>query len=286
MIERLKSSDHTRLWLCIPEIVDWSQIDGFKYRASAKAQEYSDVHIHEFVDESGGLQNVGVEAIRKRYRVYAISQQTGDIQEQWPVYRCLYCEVDEGAETYLLTNGKWYRLGTEFRDRINKEFATVPYATIELPSYVDNSEGAYNIRVANDSAGQFALMDKKSIQCGGRYDKVEFCDLFDKQKRIIHVKRYAGSSAPLSHMFAQSVVSGTLFRRDQTFRSAVDTQLPASFRPVIAEPKSEEYEVVLGIVSKSKGNLVLPFFSRVNLNHARARLRDLGYRVSLAKIQA
>jgi hypothetical protein len=39
-------------------------------------------------------------------------------------------------------------------------------------------------------------------------------------------------------------------------------------------------------VSKSKHDLVLPFFSRVNLNNARNRLLDLGYRVSLAKIQA
>jgi uncharacterized protein (TIGR04141 family) len=87
-------------------------------------------------------------------------------------------------------------------------------------------------------------------------------------------------------MFAQAIVSGTLLRRDRQFRSDVDVRLPAAFRPVTDEPKPEEYEVVFGIVSKSKKDLVLPFFSRVNLNNARARLLDLGYRVSLAKIQA
>ena len=87
-------------------------------------------------------------------------------------------------------------------------------------------------------------------------------------------------------MFSQAVVSGSLLRRDQKFRSDVDVLLPAPFRSVASEPKPEEYEVVFGIVSKSKKELVLPFFSRVNLNNARARLLDLGYRVSLAKIQA
>jgi uncharacterized protein (TIGR04141 family) len=286
MVARLKSVEHVRLWLSIPEIIDWSQVDGFKYRVSSTAKQFSDVHVQEFLSEVGGPQNISIETLKKRYRVYAISQQSGDVYEQWTVYRCVYCEVDEGVDTYLLTNGKWYKLGTDFRDRINSQFASMPQAKIALPDYKDKSEGAYNSRVATENSEQFALMDEKNIQCGGQYDKVEFCDLFGTQKRIIHVKRYAGSSAPLSHMFSQAIVSGTLLRRDHQFRSDVDVRLPAAFRPVTDEPKPEEYEIVFGIVSKSQKDLVLPFFSRVNLNNARARLLDLGYRVSLAKIQA
>jgi uncharacterized protein (TIGR04141 family) len=129
-------------------------------------------------------------------------------------------------------------------------------------------------------------MDEKTIQCGGQYDKVEFCDLFGKSKQMIHVKRYAGSSAPLSHMFSQGVVSASLLRRDPVFRKDVNARLPTAFQSVEAEPKPEEYEVVFGVISKSKHDLVLPFFSRVNLNNARNRLLDLGHKVSLAKIQA
>jgi len=162
----------------------------------------------------------------------------------------------------------------------------VPHAAIELPDYKDKSEGEYNIRVAAENADDFALMDDVHIQCGGQYDKVEFCDLFGKSKTIVHVKRYAGASAPLSHLFAQAVVSGSLFRRDPQFRADVNELLPEPFRPVIDEPQPEQYEIVIAVVSKSQRALVLPFFSRINLTNARTRLLDLGYRVSLKKIQA
>ena len=128
-------------------------------------------------------------------------------------------------------------------------------------------------------------MDEKFVKYGGN-DKVEFCDLFARDKHIIHVKRYAGASAPLSHLFAQAVVSGQALRHDGNFREQVIQKLPQSFQTLIAEPRPGEYEIVLAIVSASRNPLSIPFFSRVNLNHARTRLQDLGYKVSLAKIQA
>lgn len=57
-------------------------------------------------------------------------------------------------------------------------------------------------------------------------------------------------------------------------------------RSVLKVPTPKEYEVVLEIGSKSKKDLVLLFFSRVNVNDTRARLEELGYDVSLWKIQA
>jgi uncharacterized protein (TIGR04141 family) len=61
--------------------------------------------------------------------------------------------------------------------------------------------------------------------------------------------------------------------------------LTPEFQALIHEPSRDEYEIVLAIVSTSKKDLTIPFFSRVNLNNAWIRLQDLGYRVSLAKIQ-
>ena len=286
LVERLKSNDHSRLWLCIPEIIDWSRIEAIKYRNSGKAKQFSDVHVNDWLSEIGGAANISTDALRKRYRVFAMAQDSEDVYDQWTIYRCIYCEIDEGDETYLLTNGKWYRVGTDFRERVNAQFNAVPHAAIELPDYKDKSEGEYNIRVAAENADDFALMDDIHIQCGGQYDKVEFCDLFGKSKTIVHVKRYAGASAPLSHLFAQAVVSGSLFRRDPQFRADVNGLLPEPFRPVNDEPQPEQYEIVLAVVSKSQRALVLPFFSRINLTNARTRLLDLGYKVSLIKIQA
>jgi uncharacterized protein (TIGR04141 family) len=287
MVDRLRSQDFTKgLWLSIPEIIDWAEVDGFKYRDAHSAPSYTDVHIIDFLKDIGGPNVVSLELLKKRRRVYAVSQLTDEIYDAWTVYRCLYCEIEQGSETYLLNNGKWYRLGSDFRERINQQFEQVPRCEIELPEYKDKSETEYNARVAAEHPEQFALLDRKEIKCGGRYDKVEFCDLFGTDKRIFHVKRYAGASAPLSHMFSQAVVSGSLLRRDSDFRHQVAGLLTQPFQDLVHEPKPGEYEIVLAIVSTSKSKLTLPFFSRVNLNNAWTRLQDLGYKVSLAKIQA
>jgi uncharacterized protein (TIGR04141 family) len=284
LMGRLMSQNFTRLWLAIPEIIDWTRTEGFKYRDAQNAMLLDDVHIVTFVEEFGVPGSADVRLLKKR-NIYAISQETGEVFARWTVYRCLYCEIDLGQKTYLLNNGKWYRVGTKFRDRVNGEFAKTPISTIALPDYKDKSEGEYNSRVAVEASGKYALMDQKLIQCDGYRDKVEFCDLLATTKSIIHVKRYGGS-APLSHLFAQAIVSGTLFKRDADFRKKVNSLVPDAFRPVTEVPTLNEFEVVLAIVSASKKpGLVLPFFSRVNLNTSRARLEDLGYRVSLAKIQ-
>ena len=155
-----------------------------------------------------------------------------------------------------------------------------------MPNYSDGSEQAYNTRVSQGVADQYALMDSDLIPCGGPNGSIEFCDLFSRQKHIIHVKRYTGSSAPLSHLFAQALTSATTFRRDEAFRREANQRLPGPFRPITDQPKPQEYEVVLGVVSKSPRPLRLPFFSRVNLNATKERIEDLEYKLSLLKIQA
>lgn len=286
MVDRIRARDFTKgLWLSIPEIIDWAEVDGFKYRDAQSAECQTDVHINNFLEDVRDVKTISLEMLKRR-QVYAVSQQTAEVYESWTVYRCLYCEIEQGNDTYMLNNGKWYRVGTEFRERVNEQFARVPRSQLQLPDYKDKSETEYNARAADEAQGQFELLDRKLIKCTGQYDKIEFCDLLGKDKRIIHVKRYAGGSAALSHMFAQAVVSGSLLRRDSDFRKQVVGLLSGDFQNLIHEPAANEYEVVLAIVSKSKHDLVIPFFSRVNLNNAWIRLQELGYRVSLAKIQA
>ena len=66
----------------------------------------------------------------------------------------------------------------------------------------------------------------------------EFCDLYTVDKDICHVKKY-GQSGVLSHLFAQGVVSGELFRSDIKFRQKVNQKLPAPYpRPVSFHPQT------------------------------------------------
>jgi uncharacterized protein (TIGR04141 family) len=285
LIEQIKQEDFNRLWLTVPDLIDWSRIEGFKYRTAGSATVYSDVHIKAYLEEWKDTAEITVQKLKNRH-VYSITQAAENIDESWSIYRCLYFETEQGGETFLLTNGKWYRVGTQFLTRVNEAYASIPKNSLPLPDFNDQSEGKYNERIATTQPQSYALMDEQLIYYPDKYSKVEFCDLFTKEKKMIHIKRYAGSSAPLSHLLAQAVVAGSLFRRDPEFRKKVDEKLPEGFGPITLQPYPDEYEIVFGVVSESDKDLVLPFFSRVNLKNAGDRLKELGYRISLTKIQA
>jgi uncharacterized protein (TIGR04141 family) len=67
MVERIKAQDFTKgLWLSIPEIIEWAEVDGFKYRDAQSAASYTDVHISTFLEDIGGAEAASLELLKKR----------------------------------------------------------------------------------------------------------------------------------------------------------------------------------------------------------------------------
>jgi uncharacterized protein (TIGR04141 family) len=130
-------------------------------------------------------------------------------------------------------------------------------------------------------------MDRELIQYGGGHNKMEFCDIFTEDKKLIHIKRYASSSV-LSHLFAQGVNSAKAFLSDQEFRRKVNAKLPPSHQfDANNKPISREYEVVFGIISALADHIPvnLPFFSKITLLRAINELMGvMGFKTSVAGI--
>jgi uncharacterized protein (TIGR04141 family) len=285
LIEKINRLEFEGLWLAIPDRVDWEGIAGFRYRRSAQGSIYPDIHFRSFLEEQGEGFVATIDILRNRKRVYLVSYESDAIVTTWPLYRCIYCEINSGDRTFLLNNGKWYRVRSDFLELVNSSFTETLRNDLGFPEFSHESETAYNRSVAESQPEDFFLMDQNFITPVGR-DRIEFCDLYSRSKQIIHVKKYRGS-ATLSHLFAQGVVSGELFCALSDFRESVNQYLSEPFRVAnsTARPASDEFEVVFGIISKSRAPLTLPFFSRVNLRNAAQRLTAFGYKVSVAKIQ-
>jgi uncharacterized protein (TIGR04141 family) len=285
LIEKLKAKALDGVWLAVPEIVDWDGLGGFKYRDAKKAALHADIHVLTFLDEIGDSAEIDEYALKKRYHVSAIASDNDAIVKQWPVYRCFYCEVATGGDTFLLNNARWFRIATDFVQRINEAVENIAETALEMPPYEDKSEPAYSKRVAEASGGRFALMDMKLIGSSSLPNKIEFCDLYSSDQHIIHLKRYSSSSA-LSHLFAQGVVSAKLFLNETDFRRELNDVFPLSHRlgDPVPKPIPTNFEIVFGIISKSKKKLVLPFFSRVNLKNAHSNLMGMGFKVSVCKV--
>lgn len=286
LIERINAREFDRLYLAIPDLVDWEGVSGFKYRDSHRGTLYPDIHFRTFLEVEGQDFHPTIPILKKSRRVYLMSHENDLAVRAWPIYRCIYFETDRQGETFLLNNGKWYRVRTDFLQLVNGSFDEVVSDRLRLPDFAHPDEQTYNESVARGDPGNFCLMDRRLVPYPTERDQVEFCDLYSRNRLIIHVKRYRGS-ATLSHLFSQGLVSAELFCTSPDFRFEVNKLLEEPFRLADTRPRppNDTYEVVFAIASKSRNPLTLPFFSRVNLRNAVQRLCGFGYRVSVTKVQ-
>ncbi len=295
LVNRIKGENLDKIWLAVPEVIEWSGIEGFKYSKSSQDQ-FEDLHLLDFKAYLGDkLNDLDIKKLKCYYDVFRVYDFTKSEFADWSIYSCLYCETTLEGNYYILNNKNWYKINASFVSDINSRFDSVPKLNLGLPDYQENifagkgddkGEGGYNKKVSEDN-NDYILFDKKLIQIGGGNNKVEFCDLFSKSnKRLIHVKIYGGSSV-LSHLFNQGLVSGELFLEEKSFRDGVNNILPADCKlsDTDSKPDATEYQIVFAIISSSAEEFNLPFFSKIALSNVCKRLRMLNYNVAISKIQ-
>jgi uncharacterized protein (TIGR04141 family) len=282
LMERLNTKQLAKVWMAVPEVVNWSDVKGFRHMREKRADMHDDLHISDFL-ACFPNEHVDMEQLRLA-PVFMVSVATDHTSARWPAFRCMYAEITLRGKFYILNSGKWYEIANGFTDQVQRDFENIPESTIVLPDCEVNDEGSYNEVAAASLAGS-CCMDGKLIMHGGGHSRIEFCDIYTGDGKLIHVKKYAGSGV-LSHLFSQGAVSGELFVSDVEFRSKLNAQLPATHKlsdPTV-RPNPLEHEVVYAIISDSSHALEIPFFSKVTLRNARRRLTSYGYPVSIKKI--
>lgn len=286
LINKLIEKDYANLWLAIPEIIPWDSVKGFVY-SSGKSLLYPDIKLEGFLATMNDDVPITLELLKQR-RVSCADADHKKVFKSWPIYKCVYLEVDYAGKKYVLNDGKWFNVSTDFVKRTNDEFKKIKSSALTLPEYVGGGEGEYNKSVSEKYPTKFALLDdKKKISHGGGHGQVEVCDLLSVDKQLVHVKMY-GKSNVFSHLFSQGFVSGRLLQLDAEFRKKVKDKLKAPFDALInigSRPAEKEFTIIFAVISESPEKaLYLPFFSRVNLNNTAKTLKGFGYNVELLKI--
>lgn len=289
LVAGILNKDFSQVWLAVPEVVQWEHINGFAFRLATEGPKkpgpvlYQDLDIDEWVNVSKIDKSLSVKQLKaKKIFIY---WNDGRPSSSWTVYRCLNAELDLNGKKYILNDGDWYNIESNFVTEVTKFYQSVADSKIKLPNFGGQSEPIYLQSVVAASTG-FALMDRKEVMIGGGRSRVEFCDLYSNSNQIIHIKKYGGAGL-LSHLFAQAVVSADSFLNDPDFRVALNKLLPKGFKignPSV-RPTAAEYEVCVGIMSKVPGPLELPFFSKVSFKYAVKTLTNLGYSVTKLKIE-
>lgn len=283
LVHRLQTASLEHIWMAPPDILEWADVKGFRYLRK-RSDDVSDLDISDLLAAAADAE-IDLDWLKKS-QIILISAKSDTEINRWPVYKCIYAEIEDDGSLYILNAGKWYQVAHDFTVLVNADFASIPDSLIELPDYNHESETAYNAAAAVQLNGSHC-MDDNLIVHGGGQSRIEFCDILTTNKELLHIKRYSGSQQ-MSHLFSQGVVSAELFVSDSTFREKVNDKLPDEHKLADpqARPNATDYEVVFTIISKSANALNLPFFSKVSLRNARRRLQGYGFRVSKKKVRA
>lgn len=276
LISNIISGNTEQIWLAVPEILDWSRVGGFRYgRYPKKNLIHADLDLTQFMKEREGKIN-DIKDL-KACKVHACNDD-GDIVNKWSAFKCIYAEITLEQGTFVLNSGSWFHLNKDFVNDTNHRFRQIEESPLSFPEYNHRSESEYNEHVASADP-EFILADKKLVRIGGGRSSIEFCDLFHRSKALVHVKRY-GQSSVLSHLVAQGLISGEIFKTSAEFRKQALELLP-NHRLIddpTSPPKEQEYDVVYAIVSRKPPPLELPFFSKLNFVNATRTLRAFGFR--------
>jgi uncharacterized protein (TIGR04141 family) len=283
LVSRVHAGKTENIWMAVPQLISWEKVSGFRFPAKGRSARYPDIHLQHFLSAIGGCSAISIPVLHGRS--VRCEDQDGRKLHEWIAYHCLYAELEHAKELFVLSSGKWYNVQSDFVGETNAAYERVAKCDVTLPEFKDGSEGQYLRRVAESDPKRLLLLDQELIPYGGGHSQVEFCDLLSTDYDLFHVKRYGQASA-LSHLFAQGLISGELFQMDPRFREEINKMLPRDRRlqNVKLRPAQGQYRVVFAIISDHRGELRLPFFSRLNLKHAARRLEAYGFRVAKAKI--
>lgn len=273
VIEELKHRNdyNIKIWASIPDFIDDEDLDGFRIGKN-EGEPIDDIDKEAIIKKLNGKIDLNH---LKNLPIYAVSAASEiPFLGRWNAYRCLYAEIPEDRELFLLLDGSWYAVNNEFVKGVQDDFSNIEYSTHKYIDYNHKNEAEYNQALAEDLDA--ICCDKKTIPMAG-YDKVELCDVLTTEGDFIHIKIYKQSSA-LSHLFNQGLVSGELLKNNDRFKEKAEIKFGKELSILNGK------RVIFGIITKKPDKFDLPFFSKVSFSNVRRRLMGLGYEVEIAKI--
>ena len=285
LIEIINAKEET-IWMAVPSVIEWENIQGFKYQGDRK-NIYPDILIEKVLD-SFKEPLTHTEQLRSK-KISVISNRTDKEIENWTAYKCLYGEIELDGSQYCINSGEWYKVESNYVDRINNDYSATSVSDIPFPHFqsdIETKESDYNKRLVDSNTTDFILMDSKDIIHGGASSKFELCDVLSRNGTFIHVKKYSGS-ATLSHLFNQGLTTAELVKSDKAFVAKANNQIAkqCTGKQDFTLTQNHPQVVVFAIISNKNDKIPnIPFFSKITFCNIKKRLEMMGINVEISSI--
>lgn len=293
------------LHIALPDILDPEESISIGYFGvglrSGSKPEYAEVAIEDYIYElgAGRTQDItDMATLRSSHEVRVMADGEGDKRRKRKVYECLVYEAEYNGDLYVLFGGEWFAVERAFYAAVEAGFVAIAAATPFVAFTTAESEREF-IAELEVQADLLNMDQVKLNPLGTSNANLEPCDFLSRNKQFIHLKD-GHSSAPISHLWNQGLVSAECFVRDEKFRkdlrdAAIKRQKKfkkAGFEKLLPDGRSRpipsEYTVVFGIMRspyKKSGSLSVPFFSKVSLRAIADRVRLMGFGVEVHLVE-
>jgi len=248
LIAALKAKRFDEVRLAIPEFISEDEFS-FSYSNYPKNENI----LYAFLDSSQleeqlDLSKVSIDKLQNR-RIYAYSALEDRIlsHRRWSVYNCLTFEQKLGKRYFILNDGRWLEVDTEFyasivtfmTETLHEEPYEVAYKDIDISDHQAkmNRENIFNAEVCKRRP-TCILFDLAKLRIGTGLKNKEFCDILDLKDddtiRIINCKPHKEASS-INYLFSQSKFYCDAFLHDDTFLKEIRAHIGASTSPTKAK---------------------------------------------------
>ncbi|MFF4419082.1 DUF6119 family protein [Streptosporangium sp. NPDC001559] len=163
-----------------------------------------------------------------------------------------------GSRIYQLSDGEWYECGAGYvesmRHRLQELIVPESEVTM-LPWRAGESEEKYNMRMQNTfGRGRYLCLDRQFSRTRQqrRGKGYEACDGLTDRHTLVHVKA-AHSSEPLSHQFAQALISIRTLYNEPDARTKFSAKVAELSGGLLTVPENfVPGKIVLAILLKGK----------------------------------
>ena len=255
----------------------------------ARAQEYSSLELGHILARTR-LQRPGERrSAMEAGRVTLFEGDEGRRLTSTNAFRWLEAVVGVAERRFFLLDAAWYEIGAHYLTTLVSEIEDLVAdgPDLDLPAWQPGQEErGYNEHVQSCRRG-FICLDRQGVVTQlHRRNGVEICDLLGPDDELIHVKR-AASSAPLSHLFNQGLVSAQSLTYDKQARAgfAAKVRERGGGRQVNEDfvPRTVVFAIQLKAGEAVTPRSLFPF-AQVALRQAARGLHELGATVHVVTI--
>ncbi len=290
LVKLLENPDRTKISMIAPQSLINKGIEEWSIRVTAsEVSEIEDLSLFEVLElinhidpgfkyDLNSITNPGVIGIIPYEDGRLATEQTK------PILDFLSAEISFKKENYILLDGNWYYVDSEYLNELHRTLSRAEVVTKvtghRFPTWGKSgkfylNEAIYNKQVVRARRNNLILMDKElfGVPDANQYSKIEICDILSDNLEFIHVKKCLRSQ-DYAYLFDQGMVAmETLFRfHQEETMEFISRQISKNPRSYIKYEKLKDnlhgIQLVYAIATKKKpDNFVknLPFFSKIVL---------------------